>query len=193
MAETKTKPTKTAFILSQGGLTGVLRGFVLAEVYTLLVALLFVGMFLIEGGSGEEFLGFILGAMMYGQIIGVIPAAIIGLIAGLLIASGVIALQERTAGTASKLAAAVAVFLSVVVDLVTGTGQLGINYGYFIFLGVPALIFALDAVRTTRKKLPAVEENFAPGNLSAAMANALFWGALLLKAAMLVYIFLVTP
>jgi hypothetical protein len=192
VTETKA-PSKLAFILSQGGLTGIWRGFLLSEVYTLLVASFFVGIALVEGtNSGGEFLSFLVGAMMYGQVIGVIPSVVIGLIAGLLIASGVIALQERTVGTASKLAAAIAVLLSILVDLLTGTGELGINYGYFIFLGLPALIFALDAARTTRKKLAAVEENFTRGRLSASIVNGLFWGALTLKTVVLIYIFFFT-
>ncbi len=50
-------------------------------------------------------------------------------------------------------------------------------------------MFALEAVRITRKKLPAVEENFKPGGLSTSVVNGLFWAALVLKAALLAYIF----
>jgi hypothetical protein len=136
MAETKPKPSKISFVLSQGGLTGVWRGFLLAEIYAVLVAVFFTGIAFIERtNSGTELLSFGLGGLIFGQVTAVLPSAIIGLIAGLLIASGAIALKERDAGVASRLAAAVAVALSMLIDLIAGKSELGINFGYFIFVG----------------------------------------------------------
>jgi hypothetical protein len=191
MAETKKKPTKTTFILSQGGLTGIWRAFVLAEVYTLLVALLFGGIAMIENVAGEgsqATLGIFLGAILSGQVVGVVPAVIIGAVTGLAVAGLAIALTERTAAT--KLAAGVALLLTIVVDLLLGVpAELGLAYGYVILFGVPYLIFVLEAARQTRKKLPLIEENFSPGTLGTGSVSILFWGALALRVGLFVFMF----
>jgi type III secretory pathway component EscV len=181
------KPSKLQFAFRQGALRGFLRGLLLAEIYTLLVAVFYTVVFLLDsGGAQEEFLGFLVFILIWGQLFGVIPALLIGLVAGFTIARVAIELSdERKRATASRLAAGVALLLTLLVDLFFINGPA--DAGYLQLVGFPTLIFVFEAVRVTLQQLHKVEAAFSPGGLQPRALSIFFWVMVALKLAALAW------
>lgn len=187
MAQNKKQPTKLAFVLSEGGLRGFWRGLMLSEIFALLVIAFFLVIALIDGTDLSEALAFFLTYGLFGQMVGVLPSVIIGLVAGALIAWLVVSLREREPGQASRLGAAVALLMTMVLELVLGMpGPTGFEIAHLIFLFIPYAIFIFEAVRQTRKQLPKVTETFAPGDLSTRTVNIFFWAVCALRVVLFV-------